>query len=454
MASALPQNPHTPALVCAAALLGAALQVDNGFYSTWAIRLMVGAVVLMWAALVAPRVLGRLVADRPETTAALLFLVVQGQLVVLIVSPIGMYFAQPLPADHPGFVPALMVAAIASGCALVAGPRGRRGAAAALLACALLLGVLTYRGSPRPHIDVVTVHEAAYTALTTGESPYSMSFPDIYGGRQDFYPDGVVRDGRVHYGFPYPPLSLLMTWPALAYGDLRYSELAAWVTAALAVVAIGRASAVAVLAGALMLTTPRAYFGLEQAWTDPLAAMWLCAAVWAFARRQLTLAAVLVGLAAATKQYAVLAVPLLALTATTDWRMARRLVVISSLAAAVTLLPALFDAPGAWASIVMVQVREELRMDALSLAVPYAAATGHALPGLAYAALVLGATAIAGWRAPRTPAGFATAVAVTLATTFLFGKKAFCNYYLFTLVVTCAAIAASRDDTAPPLRPA
>ncbi len=448
------RSPHAPALVVAAVLLGAALQINNGHYSPWALRLMTAAVGLMWAALVAPTFLGRLVADRPERVAQALFLGVQGQLVVLMVSPIGMYFTRTHPVEHTGFVPALMIAAIASGGAALTGTVGRRIAAAALVVSAVFLGGLTLRGSPRPHIDVVTVHEAAYTTLKDGASPYSMSFPDIYRGTGKFYPEGAVRDGRVQYGFPYPPLSLLMTWPALASGDLRYSELAAWIVTAIAIVAAGRASTVAVLAAALLLFTPRAFFGLEQAWTDPLAAMWLGLAVWAVSRHQSTLAAVLVGLAAATKQYAVLAVPLVALSAGGRWRDAWRLVLTACLAAGVTLLPALLDAPGAWASIVMVQVHEELRMDALSLAVPYATFTGHALPGLAYGVLVVAATAVAAWRAPRTAAGGATAVAVVLATTFLFGKKAFCNYYLFVLAITCAAIAVRHENETPPTRPA
>ena len=172
-----------------------------------------------------------------------------------------------------------------------------------MLGVAALLGGLTYRGSPEPLIDVVTVHDEAYAALARGESPYSLTFEDPYGGTQAFYPPGMVVDGRVQYGFPYPPLSLLMAWPGHLAGDFRWAELTGWLIAAAATIAAARGSAVGVLAVGVWLFTPRAFFSLEQAWTEPLALAWLGAALWAASKGRVTGAAVLIGLAAATKQY-------------------------------------------------------------------------------------------------------------------------------------------------------
>ncbi len=124
---------------------------------------------------------------------------------------------------------------------------------------------------------------------------------------QAFYPPGMVEDGRVQYGFPYPPLSLLMAWPGHRAGDFRYAELAALVVGAAALVAAGRASPVAVLAAAVLLFTPRSFFALEQSWTEPFAIAWLGLGVWAASARRPLLAAVMLGLAMATKQYLVLA---------------------------------------------------------------------------------------------------------------------------------------------------
>ncbi len=111
-------------------------------------------------------------------------------------------------------------------------------------------------------------------------------------------------------------------------------------------------------------------------------------------------------------------------------------------------LPALADPQGFLHSAVMVQLREELRMDALSLAVPIARAYGAPLPGVAYAALVAGAAVLAAWRAPTTPAGATAAMAVTVFTAFAFGKKAFCNYYVLVIAGLAMATAACRPDDA------
>jgi hypothetical protein len=439
-------DPHRPALAAAAALLGAALQRANGFYEPTAMVLVVAALGFAWAAVLAPRALGRVVPDQPRVVAALLGAVLVGQLVVIARAPIGMYFTRPMPSQHPGFVPGLAVAGLCAVAAFAGGRRVRLGAAAGLLAATVLLGLLTYRGSPDPVIDVVTVHDEAFAALARGESPYSMSFPDLYQGREAFYPPGMVEDGRVQYGFPYPPLSLLMAWPGHRLGDFRYAELAALVLGAAALVAAGRASAIAVLAMGVLLFTPRGFFALEQSWTEPFAILWLGLAVWAASARQPLLAAVALGLAMATKQYLVLAAPMLWHLADTPTR--RRDVIVVAAATAVTAtLPALADPEGFFHSAVMVQVREVLRMDALSLAVPLARTTGTPLPGVAYAALVAAAALLAGWRVPSTPAGATAALAVTVLTAFAFGKKAFCNYYVLVIAALVMAIAARRGDS-------
>jgi hypothetical protein len=52
------------------------------------------------------------------------------------------------------------------------------------------------------------------------------------------------------------------------------------------------------------------------------------------------------------------------------------------------------------------------------------------------------AMALAAWKAPRTPAGFASAVGLVFLAFFAFNKQAFCNYYFFTIGAFCCAIAA------------
>jgi hypothetical protein len=51
------------------------------------------------------------------------------------------------------------------------------------------------------------------------------------------------------------------------------------------------------------------------------------------------------------------------------------------------------------------------------------------------------------WRLPRTPAGFAYAVAATSLAFFAFNKQAFCNYYFFVAGAFAVALGAC-DQTA------
>ena len=45
-----------------------------------------------------------------------------------------------------------------------------------------------------------------------GVDPYAITFPDIYQGRA-YYGSGLSVDGRLQFGFPYFPLSLLLSMP-------------------------------------------------------------------------------------------------------------------------------------------------------------------------------------------------------------------------------------------------
>lgn len=450
-------EPHRPALAITMVALGYALQINNGFYTPAAIALVGLSLALAWAALLAPGALGRLVPDADGLVAGLLAAGLAGQLVLLMTSPFAMYVERPLPRDHAGFVPLLMVAAVGGAVAVLGRRRWRAAALALLIAAHLGLGLLTFRASPDPTIDVVTVHDAAFKALAHGHSPYSIVFPDIYKGQQDFYPPGAVRDGIVHFGYTYLPVSLLSAWPGeRLFGDFRVAELIGLAAGAGLLAMAGRLSTVAVLAAALLLFTPRVFFELEQAWNEPLMFAWLALGLWAWRARLMRLAVAGLGLAVGVKQYFAIGVPLAWLMPLPDgwlpgwpaWARRLRAPVLIGAVVAATIVPVLlWDADGFLKSAVLVQVNEKLRADALSFAVTYAHAYGHELSTAAYGAIVAAALALAAWRAPATPAGFAAASAVVLFTAFAFGKKAFCNYYFFVLCLVCAAIACHERET-------
>src|SRR6185437_7177466 len=110
------------------------------------------------------------------------------------------------------------------------------------------------------------------------------------------------------FGFPYPPLSLLLVLPGYLLGDFRYAHLAA-TTLAGALIALSRPGRIATAAAALFLFTPRGFFVLEAGWTEPMAVLMLAALVFAACRAPRA-SPMIVGLLLVTKQYLVLAAPL------------------------------------------------------------------------------------------------------------------------------------------------
>src|SRR5207248_529452 len=97
-----------------------------------------------------------------------------------------------------------------------------------------------------------------------------------------------------------------------------------------------------------------------------------------------------------------------------------------------------------WHSTVALQFHQPFRPDALSYVAALSRASGPVLPSaVAFAALV-GVTALALRRLPRTPAAFAAAVGVAFFAFFALNKQAFANYYYFVVGAACCAVAAAK----------
>lgn len=363
-------------------------------------------------------------------------------------------------------------------------PDLRRIATPLLLVTHLLLGVWLIRAAPDPRIDVHVFQQEGAKALLAGENPYTVRFPDIYrstDATRAVYGDDLTEGGRVQFGFPYLPLSLFLALPGyLLFGDHRYAQLVA-MTAAGALLACARPGRVAALAAALFVFTPRGFYVLGRGWTEPFTALLLAATVFLACRRtagaeptpRRSLLAhwtlpVAVGLFLATKQYLVLAVPLvwLLLPRPIGARGVLSFGLKSAVAALVVTLPlALADARAFWRSTVTVQLRAPYRTDALSFpnywlhkrgllpsdgSLPRPADIPPAWPAPVAAGLAL---ALVLWRAPRSPAGFAGAIALVLLPFISLNKQAFANYYYFVIAALCCAVAAgSRDDEFGPGR--
>lgn len=359
------------------------------------------------------------------------------------------------PQDHPALLASMLMASLAIALMVWDRRRARTVWFPAAVLAASMMGIWMIWQSPDPRIDVMTVHRYAAASAAGATNPYAMTFPNIYGADHPYAPD--MTDGRtVFFGYPYPPLSLLMAFPAEYWcGDFRYAELAALLVGASLIALAPRARledvTVGPLAAAFLLFTPRSLFVLEQGWTESFAICWLGAATYAWCRAPRALPWAL-GLLVSAKQHLVVAVPLALLLLTPRpfmWPTAIRFVRPVLIVPAVFALPfLLWDASSFINSVVLVQLKDPYRADSLSALSALSAAgwspANHLvlltlLPG---AALALGLMVVSR-RADRSMAGFSGALALCLLMVFLVSKKAFCNYYFFVIAALCAAVSAS-----------
>jgi hypothetical protein len=433
-----------PGCAVAAICLGVALQISNGFLQSAALGLVAIGFGLLVVAAVTPRP-----ASVAGWDARIVGLIGLAGLVLhlfyLYDSLPGMYLQLgngTLATFHWGLGILAVVAVIVLG---APGP-ARPLQIAALLAAHCALGIWMIHRSPHPAIDVYVFQKSAIAALRSGTNPYAMTFQDIYRDTLATYGHGLSVDGRLQFGFPYFPSSLLLSMAGQVFGkDPRYAQLAA-IELAAALMALARRRGLGVVAAVLYLTTPRIFFVLEQSWTEPFLVLGVSAVIFAACRHS-RLAPWLFGAFIALKQYLVFALP--AAVFLVEWPLDRRklaafLTKSAILGAAVT-LPFVVWNPGAfWTSVVTLQFHQPFRGDALSV-LSWWVAQGHEPPPVLISFVAAAAaSALALWRLPRTPAGFGAAISVTFLAFFAFNKQAFCNYYFFVIGALYASVAAWR----------
>jgi hypothetical protein len=439
-------NPSALGLCLGVVGLGHTLQVSNGFYSPDAMWWL----SMSFACAIAGGALSRWgsTLSRPATTllSVLLAAGVAWQIEQLYDARPGMYIeAGASLGIFRGFL-GVQAAAVAFG--LLRLRWLDRLWFPIVLASSLALGVWMIRASPRPSIDVVVVHKAAIDALLDGKDPYRITFDNIYT-REDaarFYNPEAIIGGKLAFAYPYPPPSLLLAVPGqVLFGDYRYAELLLLVGAT-ALIGFTTRGGAAKLAASVLATTPRAWFVIEQRWTEPIAVFLLALSVLLAARSPVA-ASWVAGVFVVTKQYlgfTGLSVLRLAFMARRRWMLALGGMVLA--AAAVTLPLALWHPHAFIRNVVWLQALEPFRPDSLSY-LAWAAHHGMGEGSFRWAVTAAALAALAYLVAtPNTPAGFATAVAMTTFTTFAFGSKAFCNYYFFVIGALCAALAAIPEE--------
>lgn len=334
---------------------------------------------------------------------------------------------------RPAVVPAALLTVASTAAAMgVSSPSSRlRSACGVALAAttAALLSMLVARAALDTDVAVFLADGAR--ALVHGQNPYAITFPNIYGpvGGQLAYGEGVVQDGRITYGFPYPPVVLLLGLPGLALGDPRFSGPVLLCAAVLLLLRMSRSRAES-LAAALLLASPGLAIMATPGWVEPTIVALLALAVALLHRKNFAVAAAVVGLLFVSKQYFVVLVP--ALWLLRPYATRGRIGLLVGTAAA-TLLPALVWNPSAfWRSVVEWQFIQPFRPDSTSLYVAVVESFSWSASGPGSTlGLVLGLTVTSALalRLKPGPGSFAFAIAVGLTVTVLLSKQAFLNYY-------------------------
>ena len=313
-----------------------------------------------------------------------------------------------------------------------------------LLAPHFLIGFWAIRGVPNPDFDVYWCHTQALQALLKGINPHTLTLAYVHPDELK-YPASYVYDGRVHIGFPYPPLSLFMALPGyLLGGDYRYSGLMA-TTLSGALMVYARPSRLSFLAAAILLSTPAMVPVLRMGWTEPYVVFLFALTVFCACRAP-KLFPFALGLFIAVKQYAIFAVlgvfmlPIGRQSAR-DYAMVFGKALL--VAIAITLPWMLWNVHGFLNDVVLLQFQLPFRMDALSYLVWLTYNTGRQPPAVIGFIMMVPAFALMRWRGAQTAAGFAAAVGFIFLSFFLFNRAAFINYYFFVIGAICCAVAVS-----------
>jgi hypothetical protein len=312
------------------------------------------------------------------------------------------------------------------------------------------LTVWTVCVAPDANIDVQVFHNEALKALNAGHSPYDNTIPNIYPTDKTYGP-GMVVNGRVSYGYVYPPLNLLLAWPGYLLGDTRYALGAAVVIGVICVLRLAP-SWLGCMAMALLLLTPRSLYVIDMTWIEPFMFMLLGLTLLS-AQRAPRFLPVTLGLLAVCKQYAPFLLPTMFLLPAlrhgwragldTAWRAA-------AVGVAVTLPFVLWSPAMFYRGAIYSHLLIGLRHDALNYVAWWGNSNGNGfVPDLFWGyvlALLAAAWALA--RAPCTLAGAAMATGWVFLILISFSSQAFCNYYW--LIIACFFTAAAATVGACP----
>ncbi len=311
-----------------------------------------------------------------------------------------------------------------------------------LVAAAIVVRILILYSSPQAIVyertDVFSIQtDVARAFFQEGKNGYTLKFPapvhDLGAAAKD-------------YGLPYPPTAV---YPPMAFwyvfGDVRTAWIACDLTAALMIYLLARRmrpgrSRFHELVTAAFLFLPRSLYVLENGWTEPLiaAALGGLALALATARGPL-LTGCLMGVWLTSKQYVVLAIPLLIRlrrASMNAWLWA------AVAAIALTMPFIIWDFSALVSKTLLFFFESPGRADSLSV-YGAMARSGVELPAWVSLGIWLLAVGWLTWKMPRSLAGWLFSMATSWLIFFLLGKQAFINYFYFISFTLLLAVAAS-----------
>ncbi len=313
-----------------------------------------------------------------------------------------------------------------------------------VFACLLSIFVITASWllwlGPIPKIDLVVYHKLGIRALLEGVSPYTSIYPDIYTPAESvtYYGPGLSKDGVLQVGYPYLPLALLLSAPAeILLGDFRLAELFALLATAY-FIGYARPSAWSFPVATIFLFTPLTFFFLAHGWMEPFILMLLGFSAWSYYRAKSLLPFAL-GLLCASKQYLIIAAPLVLLLAPRPLsdRAGRVFLAKVLLTGCLATLPVVLIDPGAFVhSAVWMFLRAPYRVDSLSYVTWFSLGGQEGFPILGFI-VPLGILFACLLRGSPTFVGFLTSFVAVMLPFFALNKQAFANYYHLIIGALC-----------------
>ena len=212
-------------MAIAAFAVGLAIDFNNGEYFFGSLALITAALILAGIAMASPEV------APAKTLERTLFAAVGLQLVALLLlqSPSADLTLLNRWQLAPFYACVTGAGLVVAGAWLIQSRFWQKLWFPLLLSMHLLASLWIVHLSSNPKIDVWVFQQEGARELLHGGNPYERTFPDIYHsthpGNTPVYGSGLVVNDRVQFGFPYPPVSLLLSTAGYWLGgDHRYAQ--------------------------------------------------------------------------------------------------------------------------------------------------------------------------------------------------------------------------------------